>query len=324
MGWLWILLWALSFSLGCDEAKKADEDDTEQSDDDDGAEKKDDDDGDDDDDDGAQNEPTKTDSGGGRTFEPSKMAVGQKVRTEKLNESRLKLKVAGKKLDMKEDKRVEKEEELLAVKDGAATKIRVTYAKSFKDKTKNGKVSAGPEPIDGKTYVVEKVGDEVLVTDGKGGTVPAAEETLVAKDYKSLGKPDPFLVGMPKRPLKKGERVPELELALQTYFVTRAVEDAKEGSDNELTVSDVEVTYEGDKGKLGQFDVKLKMTFRKDWMVMEVPFDGDLAIRLSNAWPAWMTLKGDVTIAAKKGTTGPLAGATGDGKMSFEYRYTYP
>jgi hypothetical protein len=225
---------------------------------------------------------------------------------------------------MRDDDETDKKEKVLAVADGKISKLEVTYVKAFQDEEKDGKQKKGPKPIEGKTYVVEKQGDKVVVTDNQGGSVPTEEEELVADDYKDLGEADPFKDGMPKRALKKGERVTELEAAMQVYFLKRTMDKAKDGKKEDVKFDNVEITFRERKGDVGIFDIKMELKGGEpDVMNMSVPFVGTLEVFVDSTWPSKINLDGKVAISAAEGASGPLADLKGSGTMAMTYDYKY-
>ncbi len=65
---------------------------------------------------------------------------------------------------------------VLEVADKKAMKVRVTYAKAWEQMTR-GKLNGTPQSqsIEGKSYIVARHGDDLVVTDASGGEVPDEE-----------------------------------------------------------------------------------------------------------------------------------------------------
>ena len=210
-------------------------------------------------------------------------------------------------------------EEVLALgEDGVITKLKVTYKKHSETEDKDGKAKTTTGPVEGKTYIVERKGDQVVVTDGSGNKVPADEEAIVKKDNKRLGKPKAMDNAIPERPLKKGERVPELEVALQVDFAARSADDDDK---KKPTFEGMKVTFREWKGDHGFFDVEMTMKLEKEGlMVMTFPFKGSFKVRKQDGWPAEIQMTADLTVAPPAGGKG---GMKGNGKMTMKTVNTY-
>jgi hypothetical protein len=127
---------------------------------------------------------------------------------------------------------IERRVEVLAVgPDGAATRLKVSYAVNHQDDTSKGLVAS---PVEGKTYVVEGHGDKSpsSVKDAAGNPASAAEAAVVANDFKHLGRLDPAWRGLPDRPLAAGDSMDEMAKAM-------LADDASDG------LEDVQIHFEG-------------------------------------------------------------------------------
>lgn len=106
-------------------------------------------------------------------------------------------------MDRKAHKRVTTT--VLAVKNGAATALRLHFLESTKTDAVDGK--AGPptvSPVSGKTYVVRRVNGKVEVASDDGGAVPEAEAKIVRDEVGALDQPDPMDAFMASHTFKKG------------------------------------------------------------------------------------------------------------------------
>ena len=207
--------------------------------------------------------------------------------------------------DVGEQEHMTKQVEVLAVRDGTPTKVRVTYRTA----TKDGK----PKPIDGKTYVVEAVNGVPRVHDSKGKEPPDPENALVRKDFRSLGKPDPLKTGLPTTPIGAGDRVDSLAQAVAEYM------NRDEASG--VSTSDVVVTYRGRTGDEGLFDIALTLSKVDASMQFRVKLAGEMRVRVNGAQTTGMTLSGPITIDANpNGQAGLLI--TGSGSMTLSLSAT--
>jgi hypothetical protein len=82
---------------------------------------------------------------------------------------------------------------VLQVSEGKVTKVQVKYPKAWEE-VSHGKLTGLPqtEPIEGKTYTVERRGTELVITDEQGKDVPEEERVLVAASMDAIGHPNPL------------------------------------------------------------------------------------------------------------------------------------
>ncbi len=87
----------------------------------------------------------------------------------------------------------QREMTILQVTDNHASKVEVLYHKA-QETVGRGQQSVTPQTqsIEGKSYLVERQGDEITVTDSLGQPVPEDERTLVAASMQAIGRPSPL------------------------------------------------------------------------------------------------------------------------------------
>jgi hypothetical protein len=185
-----------------------------------------------------------------------------------------------------------KTEKILATDGDAIQKLEIAYTeKTDIEKDEKGKETKKPNPLNGKTYVIEvKDGKHVITTD-KGKPAPPVEATLVDKTYKKLGQPDPMTSAMPARPLVVGQPVPELAKALEEVL-------NKEGGSGEAKISDVAVVLKEKSGDEGVFDVKATLAVTDGPMSFTMVLAGDMRVRTADSQLTGMKMSGPVTIAS--------------------------
>ncbi len=75
----------------------------------------------------------------------------------------------------------------------SASKVRVHYAKATELSTRGTQSgTARQQPIEGRTYLVERQGKDLVITDPQGQAVTDAERVLVAAGMDSVGRPNPL------------------------------------------------------------------------------------------------------------------------------------
>jgi hypothetical protein len=91
------------------------------------------------------------------------------------------------------DRRQQRQTTVLAVVDGSPRQARVVYRQSADVLTDRFETHpAEPRSVAGKTYLVARKGDELIFTDGQGQPVSEEEQTILAADLASFGKPNPI------------------------------------------------------------------------------------------------------------------------------------
>lgn len=193
-----------------------------------------------------------------------------------------------------------KTEKLLAVTGSTPTKVRVTFHKITKVEVQNGMTRKVPSPIAGKTYEVEATASQVAVTGPGGKAVPEAERAAVAEEYRSFGKPNFMLDGLPTDPIQIGARVPSMEEAMKKSF--RESMSGKPGE--QWQISDPIVTLAGQGRVAGArvafFDFSMSMTLTQGaGFTMTMHQKGRVTVRLADGWPIQMSMKGPMDIMGK-------------------------
>jgi len=199
--------------------------------------------------------------------------------------------------------------EVLATNATSVTKIRVTYDEKYDGESQGtAEPKKRPSPVAGKTYVVEHSGGKVEVHAENDGRVTKRERDIVAKDWKSLGKPDKMAALIPDHPLAEGEKLPVSAELVRDLF----------GSDDsdETTVDNASFTFRGAKQegavRYGQFDVTLKisMTSKKQDIAMTMDLSGKLTVDTTTSQLGEISLKGPLTMKGiSKSAQGELEGS---------------
>jgi len=193
---------------------------------------------------------------------------------------------------------VEKNEEVLAVDKDIITKLKVTYNSKSDVDNKDGKEKTKSYPVVGKTYVLESKDGKLAVLTEKGTPAPAAEASIVQKDYKQFGKKDDFQSAVPERSLKVGEKVDELTTALKEKMFAGEDEKRKpEVQDAEIRLASVR---EVEGKKVGVFDVTLKVKMTEEPLGMLMDLKGQIEVGVDDAWARDMKLEGPITASIDK------------------------
>lgn len=207
--------------------------------------------------------------------------------------------------------------EVLAVTDGAPTKVKVTYASKSDVEVQGGQERKKDSLLVGKTFIAELKDGQIKVTDEQGAAVDEEAAMVVARDSNDLGKADQFVVTMPDRALKVGEAVPELASLIKSEL-TRGAGD--KGPKPEI--ENVSVKLREDKNGVALFDVALTVAQAQGPVNMKMNLTGTLGVRKADSWPTELTLNGPVSIGAGNGGAGQLK-LEGSGTMNLSRSLTY-
>ncbi len=181
-----------------------------------------------------------------------------------------------------------REEEILAVSGDAITKLKVKYGTLDSTSNEGKGDTKKPDARAGKTYIVESKDGKLVVTGEDGKPTVPAEATPIAKDFQTLGKPEPIAAALPTRALKPGESVPE---------VAKAMTESMKASGKDMDVGDVTATFREQKGDEGIFDVTVNMSKGDGAMKMTMPLKGELRLRTADGQLSGMKLSGPINIA---------------------------
>jgi hypothetical protein len=105
--------------------------------------------------------------------------------------------------------------DVLEVSEGRAVRARASFEICRRQSPEDADPNVlAAQPIEGKTYVATRRGDELIVTDDDGRIPPLDEYTIVAESLDGVGRPNPLATILAGRDVAVGERllVP-LELA---------------------------------------------------------------------------------------------------------------
>lgn len=212
------------------------------------------------------------------------------------------------------------EQEVLDANDEAPTRVRVTYVKRTEIETDaKGKEKAKPKnPVEGNTYVVERKGDDVVVTRPDGEPVGPKEAEEVKKAERDVGQPDPFAAVFADRPLKKGETI-----ALPKALVKRLFGGNEE---MDLDVEKATLTFQGAKDHGGETLATFVMALEvvghpNEGLAMRMKLEGTMVVETATGRPASVTLKGPLKIDGKDAKRG--VDLRGKGEMTIDTTYRY-
>lgn len=180
--------------------------------------------------------------------------------------------------------------EVVAANADVVQKIKVSFS-SFETTVKeNGKEKKRSNPVAGKTYVVESKNGLLEIHDERGKTVSTAERTTVERQYRTIGKADPFVSALPTSPVKPGQKIESLGKAL--------VDQMKDNAEG-MSISDVAVTFKDVAGDDGIFDITAKMSRDDGPMTMTIDLRGETRVSVKTGEPIKIELKGPIVVTSR-------------------------
>ena len=202
---------------------------------------------------------------------------------------------------------------ILQVTDNHASKVEVTYRKA-QEAVSRGKQEGLPQrqSIEGKSYLVERKGDDLIVTDLEGQPVPEDERTLVAASMQSIGKPSPL--GL----LLNGKKVPIGSTVKLPNAMAADLLGMKDtgGEPQKVDLVLREVRQENGR-RLAYFDLSIVLKLTAGG-TMEIK--GDLQIEPETCQVAAANFAGPVSMREEHGEEGHTFEVRSDGTMKVAVR----
>ena len=204
---------------------------------------------------------------------------------------------------------------VLAAPKGLPTKVQIEYP-AAEQGTRIGleEERRAAAPVVGKTYVAERVGEEVRVSDSQGRTPSPEEVDIVRRHMSGLGRPNPLGQFLDGRVIAVGEtfRLPD-ELASEFLGLVAA---AGEGSLAELTLLRVR-HVEG--ASLATFDARIAGQSHVDG-AMDLLLDGRLILNADTCAIAALNLFGPASISQRQGSAEAASTLTASGTLQVSVR----
>jgi hypothetical protein len=206
---------------------------------------------------------------------------------------------------------------VLKVDGDRVTQVRANYPKARATITR-GKQSGGgdTQPIEGKTYIVERSADNKLVIKGLDGSdVPDEERSLVAASMESVGRPNPLGKFLHGKSVAIGQTIAlPNELASDLLGLRDTGGNAQKV---ELTLK--AVRQEPDR-RVAQFDMLVVI---KPDANSSLDIKGDIQLDVNTCQVAAANFTGPVAIAETYGPEGHTFEIRSDGTMRVAIRSHY-
>lgn len=98
--------------------------------------------------------------------------------------------------------------ERLPAEEGQTARARITYESSEQVTTdRSGAVHGAERPVAGKTYIVARAGEELVIADEQGAAPPEEESKIVARAADGLGRRNPLGALLDGKTIAIGQRV---------------------------------------------------------------------------------------------------------------------
>jgi hypothetical protein len=199
------------------------------------------------------------------------------------------------------------------------TRARVTFEKLEQQVARNGAPAASePSPVVGRTYLVARQGDELLVTDAAGRTPPPAQLAIVQRSLAGFGKPNPLVEYFAGRTVQVGEtlRLPG-ELAQQVF--------AAEGAVNEVSRFELRLmrVVTVDQAPCAEFETTLAA---QSSLVgtLDLLIQGTMQIEVATCRVLSTELSGPIGLFGTQRTAGAVQAIKGQGTLEIAIRSQRP
>jgi hypothetical protein len=204
---------------------------------------------------------------------------------------------------------------VLAVQNGVARKVRVTFLQKDEARIVNGREKRKASPVAGRQYVAEATEAGLRVTDASGGDVSHAEGEVLAQLYRGLGQPEAMARAAAARPMRVGEPVPALADALKA--------DLQRVLEGRVWFGAVSVTPTGTRVVDGvdcvAFAVAIQLGNERPERTASMDLKGELLVRTAEGWPVLLDLSGPVRVELRE--SGVLAHGSGTERLTGAYAY---
>jgi len=211
--------------------------------------------------------------------------------------------------------------EVLEVADGRATKAKATFTVSRRQTPESSKPEElVTQPIEGKSYLMSREGDRVVVTGLDGATPPEKETRLVAESLENVGKPNPFASLLVNRPMAVGQRV----------LVPREVVQSLLGFEGpigsvhrfELTLLRVEPATAERSSPVGVFQAAIEVRPNDD-SPLSITLNGEMFVETETCRLTEVKMVGPVQLSSIERTAGGIFQFSAGGELHLAIRSDY-
>ncbi len=214
--------------------------------------------------------------------------------------------------------RERKREEVLAVFERIITKKKITYEQLERREYRDGKAVPTPvSPLLGHSYIAETKNSMLVLTSASGTPVSEAERKELSRRLANLGKPDPFLEGIPDGPVRADQAAPQMGGGFLEIF---------EGGEQGADVGNVDVRFTGTRGRpegpCGVFAFTLGVQMAGEPR-LALQLRGEFLVRVADGAPIEFEMAGPARLAGREKVEGVDVALDGTGAMRASWRVTY-
>jgi hypothetical protein len=211
--------------------------------------------------------------------------------------------------------------EVLEAIDGRATQARATFPVSRRQSPENrDPAELATQPIEGKTYLMQREGDRLQVTDLAGHTPPLEEFKLVVESLENVGKPSPLASLLMSRPVTVGQRilVPR-DLVQQLLGFDDPVGSVRRF---EIMLSELSPATEQNSLERATFKTRIEIV-PNDASPLTISLQGEMVVETATCRLTTVQLKGPVSLSSIERTAGGIFQYSAGGELRLAIRSDY-
>jgi len=202
---------------------------------------------------------------------------------------------------------------VLATRGAAVTKKKVEYLDGQSEQRVGDRVQQVPNPLLGKTYLLESRGGQLRVSRPDGAPVSDYERERLELEHANLGRPSAFASLLPDREIRVGERLTPDPGTLAEAF-------GKHDVQVEQASIVLEAVDDEAREPVGKFRLSMKLVESGERTVRETELRGTVVIQIETGWPVLVDLSGPVRLEGAPPNPTELSG-TGEVSLRVQTRY---
>ncbi|HEX6963795.1 MAG TPA: hypothetical protein VF175_18150 [Lacipirellula sp.] len=211
--------------------------------------------------------------------------------------------------------------EVLDAVDGRAVKIQASFPLSRRQSPEAGSPDElAVQPIEGKTYIVHREGDQLAITDTAGHIPPKDQYKLVAESLENVGKPNPLALLLVDRHVTVGQRI----------LVPRDMVQQLLGFDDpvgsvrrfELTLVRVDPADESHRAERAVFQTRIEI-MPNESSPLTISLNGEMVVETETCRLAAVELNGPVSMSTIERTSLGIYQYSAGGELHMAIRSQY-
>jgi len=210
--------------------------------------------------------------------------------------------------------------EVLEVVEGRSTKARASFEVSRRQSPEYANPNElTTQPIEGKTYLMARAGDELRITDLEGAIPPLEEYKLVAESLENVGKPNPLATILVDRQVAVGQRIHVPREMVQQLL---GFDDVGTVHRFELTLTRVEPADDKHASECGVFAAAIEV-LPNDASPLAIMLNGEMTVETETCRLASVQLNGPVQMSSIERTGAGIFQYSAGGEMKLAIRSQY-